>query len=142
VVSVTPRPRFSPGERNSGTHCTGGWVDPTAGLDTEARGKTSCLCRGSNLDRPVVQSVADNILTNLLWLLKIGVYQVFIPLETDSVFDMAQISRYMSKVSGPANKHAKFLCLIHGPAECIKHSLCVNVNIMFKRPYSCKREFS
>jgi hypothetical protein len=24
VVSVTPRPRFSPGERTPGTHCTGG----------------------------------------------------------------------------------------------------------------------
>jgi hypothetical protein len=28
-----------PGERTPGTHCTGGWVDPRAGLDTEARGK-------------------------------------------------------------------------------------------------------
>jgi hypothetical protein len=36
VVSVTPRQRFSSGER---THCTGGWVGPRAGLDTEARGK-------------------------------------------------------------------------------------------------------
>jgi hypothetical protein len=26
-------------ERTAGTHCTGGWVDPRAGLDTEARGK-------------------------------------------------------------------------------------------------------
>jgi hypothetical protein len=58
VVSVTPRPRFSPGERNPGTHCTGGWVGPRAGLDTEATGKILCLCRGSNLDRPVVQPVA------------------------------------------------------------------------------------
>jgi hypothetical protein len=39
VVSVTPRPRFSPGERTPGNHCTGGWVDPRAGLDTEAAGK-------------------------------------------------------------------------------------------------------
>jgi hypothetical protein len=36
MVSVTPRPRFTPGERTPGTHCTGGWVDPRAGLDTEA----------------------------------------------------------------------------------------------------------
>jgi hypothetical protein len=27
-----------PGERTPGTHCTGGLVDPRAGLDTEARG--------------------------------------------------------------------------------------------------------
>jgi hypothetical protein len=39
VVSVTPRPRFSPGERTPVTHCTGGSVGPRAGLDTEARGK-------------------------------------------------------------------------------------------------------
>jgi len=32
VVSVTPRPHFTPGER-PGTHCTGGWVGPRAGLD-------------------------------------------------------------------------------------------------------------
>jgi hypothetical protein len=40
VVSVMPWPRFSPGERIPGTHCTGGWVGPRAGLDTEVRGKT------------------------------------------------------------------------------------------------------
>jgi hypothetical protein len=39
VVSVTPRPHFTPEERTPGTHCTGGWVGPRAGLDTEVRGK-------------------------------------------------------------------------------------------------------
>jgi hypothetical protein len=57
VVSVMPRPRFSPGERTPGTHCTGGWVGPRAGLDTEARGKILCPCRGSNTDRLVIQPV-------------------------------------------------------------------------------------
>jgi hypothetical protein len=57
VVSVTPRPRFTPGKRTPGTYCTGGWVGPRAGLNTEDRGKILCSCRGSNLDRPVVQSV-------------------------------------------------------------------------------------
>jgi hypothetical protein len=33
-------------------------VGPRAGLDTEGRGKILYPCRGSNLDRPVVQSVA------------------------------------------------------------------------------------
>jgi hypothetical protein len=46
-----------PEERTPGTHCTEGWVGPRAGLDTELRGKILNLCRGSNLDRPVVQSV-------------------------------------------------------------------------------------
>ena len=31
-VSVTPRPLFTPRER-PGTHCTGAWVGPRAGLD-------------------------------------------------------------------------------------------------------------
>jgi hypothetical protein len=38
VVSVTPRPRFSPGERTPGTHCTRAWMGPRADLDAEARG--------------------------------------------------------------------------------------------------------
>jgi hypothetical protein len=53
VVSITPRPRFTPGERAPGTHCTGGWVGPRDGLHAEVRGKTLCLCRGSNPGRPV-----------------------------------------------------------------------------------------
>jgi hypothetical protein len=28
-----------PGERTPGTHCTGGWVGPRAGLGTDDRGK-------------------------------------------------------------------------------------------------------
>jgi hypothetical protein len=46
-----------PRERTPGTHWTGGWVGPRAGLDTEDRGKILCPCRESNLDRPVVQPV-------------------------------------------------------------------------------------
>jgi hypothetical protein len=46
-----------PRERTTGTHCTGGWVGPRAGLDTEVRGKSLRLCRGSNPDRLVVQPV-------------------------------------------------------------------------------------
>jgi hypothetical protein len=57
VVSVTPQPHFAPGEMAPCTHCTGVWVDLRAGLDTEVRGKILCPCRGSNLDRPIVQSV-------------------------------------------------------------------------------------
>jgi hypothetical protein len=52
-----PGRAFTPGERTSGTHCTGGWVGPRAGLDTEDRGKILCPCRVSNPDRPVVQPV-------------------------------------------------------------------------------------
>jgi hypothetical protein len=57
MVSVTPRRRFSPGERTPGTHCTGGWVGSRAGLDTKDTGKIIFFCRVSNLDRPIVQYV-------------------------------------------------------------------------------------
>jgi hypothetical protein len=56
VVIVTPRPRFTPGERTPCTHWIGGWVGPRAGLDAGARRKISS-CRGSNLDHPIVQPV-------------------------------------------------------------------------------------
>jgi hypothetical protein len=71
VVSVTARPRFSPRERTPGTHFTGGWVGPRAGLDTEARGKNSfCFCRRSKPDRPVVQDIVrhDAELPRLLYI--------------------------------------------------------------------------
>jgi hypothetical protein len=35
-------------ERTPGTHWIGGWVGLRAGLDTEARRKIICPCRGSN----------------------------------------------------------------------------------------------
>jgi hypothetical protein len=40
-------------ERTPGTHWTGGWVGPRAGLDTQ----TTCLCRGSNPGRLVDRCV-------------------------------------------------------------------------------------
>jgi hypothetical protein len=49
---------LAPGKGPPGAHCTGGWVGPRAGLGTEAKGKSFRFCRGSNLDRPVVQPVA------------------------------------------------------------------------------------
>jgi hypothetical protein len=39
VVSVTPRPRFTPGERTPGTHWIGGWVGPRARLEAGVRRK-------------------------------------------------------------------------------------------------------
>jgi hypothetical protein len=47
-----------PWRRDKGDHCTGDWAGPSAGPHTEVRGKISCVCQGSNIVRPVVQSVA------------------------------------------------------------------------------------
>jgi hypothetical protein len=66
VVSVTPRSRFTPGERTPGTHWTGGWVGPRAGLDKEDRGKLLCPCRGSKPDRSVVQPVVRHYTTRAI----------------------------------------------------------------------------
>jgi hypothetical protein len=55
VVSVTSRPRFTPGERTPPpprSYWIGGWVGPTAGLDEESRRKILFPCRGLNLDHP------------------------------------------------------------------------------------------
>jgi hypothetical protein len=41
-----------PRVKDPGTHCTGGWMGPRAGLDTEE--KSFRLCQGSKLYRPVV----------------------------------------------------------------------------------------
>jgi hypothetical protein len=52
LFSVTPQPCFSPGERASSTHCTGGWVGPRASLDTEARGVILSPLLGIKLRSP------------------------------------------------------------------------------------------
>jgi hypothetical protein len=51
--------------KGPGTHCTGGWVGPRAGLDTEDRGKILCPCRGSNPDLYWL-SYPGSILMNVL----------------------------------------------------------------------------
>jgi hypothetical protein len=71
VVSITPRPRFTPGERTPGTHWRRGWVGPRAGLDTEVRGKIICPRRGSNPDRPVVQPVVRHYTAWAMQIIKI-----------------------------------------------------------------------
>jgi hypothetical protein len=59
----SPGRALAPGERTPGTHCSGGWVGPRAGLDTEDRGKILCPCRRSNPDRPVVQPVVRHYIS-------------------------------------------------------------------------------
>jgi hypothetical protein len=54
-----------PRGKDTRTHWIGGCVGPRAGLDSEVRGKIICLCRGWNLDRPVVQPVDRHDTTEL-----------------------------------------------------------------------------
>jgi hypothetical protein len=53
-----------PRGKDPGTHCTGDWVGPRAGLDTEARGKILCPRRGSN---PL--TLCSKNLQNTAWIL-------------------------------------------------------------------------
>jgi hypothetical protein len=76
VVSVTPRLRFSAGERTPGTHCTGGWVSPEPVWTQRLEEKSFRLCRESNLHRPVVKSVARHY-NELPGPLKNGVWEEF-----------------------------------------------------------------
>jgi hypothetical protein len=55
-----PAALYPRGKDPPGTHCTGGWVGHRVGLDTEARGKILCPCRGSNPDRLVLQPVVKH----------------------------------------------------------------------------------
>jgi hypothetical protein len=65
VVSLTPRPRFSPGERTPGTHCTGGWEGPRAGVDTEAREKILSPLPGIEHRSPGRPARSQRLLTEL-----------------------------------------------------------------------------
>jgi hypothetical protein len=55
VISVMPRPCFTPGKRTPGTHWIGDWVGLRAGQDTEAREKTLFASAGDRI--PVFLSI-------------------------------------------------------------------------------------
>jgi hypothetical protein len=63
VVSVTPRPRFTPSENTPRTHWTGGRVGLRAGLDTENREKNPLPLLGMEPRSSSLE--ADTILTEL-----------------------------------------------------------------------------
>jgi hypothetical protein len=56
-LASRPGHAFTPGEKIPGTHWTGGWVGPRAGLNIEATRKILCPRRESNPDSLVVQPV-------------------------------------------------------------------------------------
>jgi hypothetical protein len=89
-----------PGERTPGTHCTGGWVGLRAGLDTEVRGKILCPCRGSNLNRPVVQSIARHYTDWATPALHCILYRNIIPMpNTKIIYSHKESSQYHPKTT-------------------------------------------
>jgi len=50
--------RFTPAERATGTHSTGGWMGPNAGLDVVGRRKIPSPCLESNPGIPARSLVA------------------------------------------------------------------------------------
>jgi hypothetical protein len=76
-----------PRERTPGTHWIGGWVGRRAGLDAEARRRILCPCRGSNLDRSIVQPVVRHYTawaTAAHKVLSINMYNVFAQFNTET----------------------------------------------------------
>jgi hypothetical protein len=57
--SVSRPGRFTPRERDPGTHWVGGWVGPRAVLDTVVKRKISTPHRESNPKIPIVQPAAQ-----------------------------------------------------------------------------------
>jgi hypothetical protein len=70
VVNATPRPLYPSGKR-PGTHCIGGWVFATAGLDalpsTELKTASNlgCLAADDGADRKSRQSVNNYQMYNV-----------------------------------------------------------------------------
>jgi hypothetical protein len=93
VVNVTPQPRFAPGERTPGTHCTGGWMGPRAGLDTEDRGKNPLPLPGIE-SRWCGRPVPSQTLSCLSY--PVPVCIIHLPKNT-CVTDIQQICRPMSR---------------------------------------------
>jgi hypothetical protein len=133
-----------PGERTPGTNCTGGWVGPRAGLNTEVRRKILCPCRGSNPDRPVVLSVVRHYTD---WATPVTCkdnYMYYcIPNHTNTtqrnvithliLFRQLRTTEHISDMSGTENPSVHETKNRTGSGECLGHQLrvpqcCVSVN--------------
>jgi hypothetical protein len=79
--------RFIPGENTHGTQLIEGWVGPRAGLDTEVRGTILCLCRGSNPDRPDIQSVVRHY-TDCATTAPINIFVTDLFIHSENVFEV------------------------------------------------------
>jgi hypothetical protein len=96
VVSVTPRPCFTPKERTPGTHWMG-WVALRAGLDAGARREILCPSRGSNPGR----SVRRQTLHCLCYRFRIKFYVNNLMWHFCYKFICSAISRFTSLIRSP-----------------------------------------
>jgi hypothetical protein len=78
-----------------------GWAQEPV-LDTEVRGKIICLCRGSNLDLPVVQPVARHYTDWATGSLKLQTYMQFYRQSTSYMW-LKYISIYFNPLKQNGN---------------------------------------
>jgi hypothetical protein len=106
VVSVTPRPRFSPWGKYPGTHLQEiGWA-PGPVWTQRLEEKSFCLWRGSNLDRPLVKPVATHYTVWATWL------TVWICSTRNFVITLAILSPKVSCQNGCVDVILKFTLFI------------------------------
>jgi hypothetical protein len=60
--------RFTPKERAPGTHWVGGWVGPSAGLDTVSKRKFPSPRRNSNPDRLLCESLKSGVVNGVYYM--------------------------------------------------------------------------
>jgi hypothetical protein len=124
VVSITPRPRFTPGERTPGAHWEGGWVGPRAGLDKGTGRKILCLCQGSNPGRPVRSQ-------SLYWLSYLGSHRVH-----KSLNQMILVHTLGNKTkSGHARNHIHIYVMKLHDTNVFKLSVVKTIILIYTGPF-------
>jgi hypothetical protein len=85
--------RFTPREVALCTHWIGGWVGPSAGVDTVVKRKIPSPCRESKSDLPALSQVSINIEMQDVpeTLQEIGIYFRFARLLTRSLFEVRKM---------------------------------------------------
>jgi len=73
-------------------------VGPRAGLDTEVRGKIFCLCRGSNLDSPIVQPVARHYARNITKTFVVSCVRFLSPVQKN----IKKVLKHLNTEQGPS----------------------------------------
>jgi hypothetical protein len=110
VVSITPLPRFIPGERTPGTSLVGIWVGPRAGLDTEAGGKILLPLPGIE-PRTMPQSLMLHSKDNVIGIRASGncTHWCWVKRVIGNLLFMLQIENILRKVCVISNSEKCFL---------------------------------